>query len=108
MKIEAVETLRLGDHPKLLWFRIHTQGGLTGLGETYFGTGPVESDIHDRIAPIVLGQVASKIEALNLQMQPYTGFTGTGAEMRALSAVDVAIWDAAAKSASLPLADFLD
>ena len=107
MKIEAVETLRLGDHPNLLWVRVHVQGGLTGLGETYFGAGPVEMDIHERIAPIILGQEASNIEALNLQMRPYTGFTGTGAEMRALSAVDVALWDAAAKSVSLPLVDFL-
>ena len=107
MIVEAVETLRLGDHPNLLWVQIHIQGRLTGLGETYFGAGPVEADIHDRIAPLILGENASEIEALNLKMQPYTGFTGTGAEMRALSAVDVALWDAAAKSENLPLSDFL-
>ena len=26
-------------------------------------------------------------------MRPYVGFFGTGTEMRALSAIDVAIWD---------------
>ena len=107
MTIEAIETLRLGSHPNLLWVRLHTAEGATGLGETYFGAGPVEADIHDRIAPILLGQDASRIEYLNRTMQPYTGFTGTGAEVRALSAVDVALWDIAGKVANQPLSDLL-
>lgn len=107
MNITHIETLRLEDHPNLLWVRVHTADGLTGLGETYFGTGAVEADIHERIAPMVLGEDASRIEHLNRTMQPYVGFTGTGAEMRALSAVDVALWDVAAKAAGLPLCDFL-
>lgn len=107
MKIEAIETLRLGDHPNLLWVRVHSNEGLTGLGETYFGAGPSEVDIHDRIAPILLGQDASRIEFLNMKMQPYTGFTGSGAEVRALSAVDVALWDLAGKAAGKPLCDLL-
>lgn len=107
MKIEAVETLRLGDHPNLLWVRLHTDSGLTGLGETYFGVGPSETDVHDRIAPIILGQDARRIEYLNMKMQPYTGFTGSGAEMRALAAVDVALWDLAGKAANAPLCDLL-
>ncbi|WP_421983081.1 mandelate racemase/muconate lactonizing enzyme family protein [Roseibium sp.] len=107
MKIEAVETLRLAEHPNLLWVRIHTSDGLTGLGETYFGAGPCEADVHDRIAPIVLGQDARRIEFLNMKMQPYVGFTGTGAEIRAVAAVDVALWDLAAKSVNKPLVDLL-
>lgn len=107
MKIEAIETLRLGDHPNLLWVRVHTDEGLTGLGETYFGAGASEADVHDRIAPILLGQDARRIEFLNMKMQPYTGFTGSGAEVRALAAVDVALWDLAGKAAGRPLCDLL-
>lgn len=107
MKIIAVETLRLDNHPNLLWVRIHTSDGLTGLGETYFGAGPGEADVHDRIAPLILGQDASRIEFLNMTMQPYTGFTGSGAEVRALAAVDVALWDIAGKAAGMPLCDLL-
>jgi len=107
VKINAVETLRLTDHPNLLWVRIHTEDGLTGLGETYFGASTSEADVHDRIAPIILGQDARRIEYLNMKMQPYTGFTGSGAEVRALAAVDVALWDLLAKSANLPLCDLL-
>ena len=107
MKISAVETLRLTDHPNLLWVRVHADNGLTGLGETYFGASACEADIHDRIAPIILGEDARKIEYLNMRMQPYTGFTGSGVEVRALAAVDVALWDLMAKSANLPLCDAL-
>ena len=107
MKISAVETLRLTDHPNLLWVRVHADNGLTGLGETYFGASACEADIHDRVAPIILGEDARKIEYLNMRMQPYTGFTGSGVEVRALAAVDVALWDLMAKSANLPLCDAL-
>ncbi|MCP3972283.1 MAG: mandelate racemase/muconate lactonizing enzyme family protein [Rhodobacteraceae bacterium] len=107
MQIETIETLRLANHPNLLWVRLTTSDGLTGLGETYFGAGPCEADIHDRLAPLLLGQDASRIEFLNMRMQPYTGFTGTGAELRALSAVDVALWDLAGKAADKPLCDLL-
>lgn len=107
MRISAVETLRLTENPNLLWVRIHTDDGLTGLGETYFGAGPSEADIHDRIAPIILGEDASRIEFLNMKMQPYTGFSGSGAEVRALAAVDVALWDIAGKAANKPLCNLL-
>ncbi len=107
MKITALETLRLSEHPNLIWVRIHTDQGLTGLGETYFGTGAVEADLHDRIAPMILGQDARRIEFLNHKMTPYVGFTGTGAEIRALSAVDVALWDIAGKAAGVPICDLL-
>jgi len=40
-------------------------------------------------------------------MRPYAGFGSTGAEMRALSMVDVALWDLAAKSMECPLHDLL-
>jgi len=107
MKITAVETLRLAEHPNLLWILLHTDDGPTGLGETWFGAGAVEADIHDRIAPLVLGEEPARIEHLNRRMRPYVGFCGTGAEMRALSATDVALWDIAAKDAGKSLCDLL-
>ena len=46
MKITKIETVRLDRHPNLIWVRLHTDEGLTGLGETWFGAGLVEADIH--------------------------------------------------------------
>ena len=107
MKITCVETLRLKRHGNLIWVRLHTDEGVTGLGESWFGTTAIEADVHDRIAPTLLGADPSRIEDLNRRMRPYAGFCGTGAEMRAMSACDVALWDIAGKVAGLPLADLL-
>ena len=107
MIITNVETLRLKAHPNVLWVQLHTDSGLTGLGESWFGTAAVEADIHERIAPLIIGSNARRVEYLNTKMLPYTGFNGSGAEIRALSAVDVALWDLASKSVNLPLCEFL-
>ena len=107
MKITAVETLRLGEHANLLWVRVHTDQGMVGLGETWFGAAAVEADIHERIAALVLGEDPSRIEHLNRRMRPYAGFCGTGAEMRALSALDVALWDIAGKAQGRSICDLL-
>ena len=107
MKIAAVETLRRKRHATLIWVRLHTDEGVTGLGETWFGAAAIEADIHDRIAPALLGQDPSRIEYLHRKMRPYVGFQGTSAEIRALSAADVALWDIAGKRANKPLYDML-
>ncbi len=107
MKIVAVETLRIAARPNLIWVCLTTDEGITGLGETWFGSGPVEADVHDRIAPLLLGEDARGIEALNRKLRPYVGFFGSGAEMRACSAVDVALWDIAGKAAGKPIHDLL-
>lgn len=107
MRITAVETLGLDEMPNLLWVRVHGEDGLTGLGETFFGASSVICDIHDRIAPLLLGEEAGRITRLARRMQPYAGFSGTGVEQRALSAVEVALWDLAGKAAGLPLCDLL-
>lgn len=107
MKITAVETLRLDAHPNLLWVQLATDAGLTGLGETWFGADAVEADIHGRMAGDLLGADPARIQDLNRRLTPYTGFTGTGAEMRALSAVDVALWDLAGKAVGVALCDLL-
>jgi L-alanine-DL-glutamate epimerase-like enolase superfamily enzyme len=107
MKIRHIETIRAADRPSVLWVRVTTESGLTGLGETWFGAAAVEADIHDRIAPLLLGHDARRIGPLKHAMTPYVGFCGTGAEMRALSAIDVALWDIAGKAAGKPLCDVL-
>ena len=65
MIITKIETIRLELHPNLIWVRLYTDEGVTGLGETWFGTGPVEADIHERIAEKLLGEDPSRIEKLN-------------------------------------------
>ena len=43
MKITRLETVRLGRHPHMLWLRVHTDEGLTGLGETSYAPRAVSA-----------------------------------------------------------------
>ena len=56
MKIIRLETIRLGRHPDSLWLHIHTNDGLTGLGETSYAPRAVSALIHDQLAPLLLEQ----------------------------------------------------
>src|SRR5215204_1496574 len=103
MKITKIETVRLTSRPTLIWVRVHTDEGLIGLCESWFGCAAVDADIHERIAPALIGADASRIEALTRAARPYVGFCGTGAEIRAASAIDVALWDIVGQAAGKPL-----
>lgn len=104
MKISAFETIRLGEFPNLLWLHIHTDEGLVGLGETFFGPRAVESHIHETVAPLLLGKPALQMDRHGRTLQnQYLGFSGTGVEMRAASAVDIALWDLFGQAVGQPL-----
>ncbi len=93
MKVAAIETIRLEEFPNLLWVQVHSDQGLTGLGESYFGPGAVEAQIHDFVAPYLLGRDPRAVERHAPRLLGYVGKGGSGAEMRAASAVDIALWD---------------
>lgn len=106
-KITQIQTVRLKSLATVMWVRVHTDAGVVGLGESWFGCAAVEADLHERIAPLILGQDPSRIEALNRLMRPYVGGFGAGAEIRALSAVDVALWDIQGQRLGLPVFELL-
>jgi len=103
MKITGVETLHLGEFPNVLWVRIHTDEGLVGLGETYFGAKATAAFIHESAAPVLLGEDPFRIEALHRKLTPYVGFQAAGAEMRGISAIDVALWDILGQATDQPV-----
>lgn len=104
MIITALETLRLDGHANLVWLRIETESGLIGVGETFFHPGAVEAYLHQSVAPQIIGRDASEIGAINAMLvrQP-VGYASSGVEMRAASAVDMALWDVAGQQAGQPL-----
>jgi len=107
MKITAIETIRLGEFPNLLWVQVLTDEGLTGLGETFYGPAAAEGHVHGIIAPYLIGKDPRNIEAHQAHLTGYIGFTGASAEMRGRSAVDIALWDILGQSVGLPLCDLL-
>lgn len=107
MKITSFETVRIEEHPNILWVQVHTDEGITGLGETYFIIGPVETYIHDYVAPLLIGADPLKIDRISRDLVGYLGFRSTGAEVRGNSAVDIALWDIFGKSVDLPIVQLL-
>lgn len=107
MKIDTLETLRPAGQANLCFVRLHTDTGLTGLGETFYGAAAVEAYLHDQVAPELLGLADPSPEMLAHSLKPYVGYQGSGVETRASGAVDIALWDLLARSAGLPLVDML-
>lgn len=103
MKITQLETVRLGEFPNIIWVRLHTDEGLTGLGETFMGAEAVEAYLHEWVAPRVTGKDPLAIEARNKDIMGYLGWRGSGVETRGNSAVDIALWDIFGKAANMPV-----
>ncbi len=107
MKVTEIETVCLEEFPNLLWVHIKTDQALIGLGETFFGVDAVAAHIHEFIAPYLLGKNALEIERHSHRMTGYTGRGGSGAEMRATSAVDIALWDLWGQYSNQPIYQLL-
>lgn len=107
MKITKLETIRVAERPNLLWVEVHTDEGLIGLGETFFGAATVEAYIHEYIAPRVIGRDPLQIDLLASELVGYLGFRSSGAEVRGNSAFDIALWDIFGKATGQPIAQLL-
>lgn len=106
--VKRLRTLRIAERPNLIWVEIETEDGLVGLGESFRGAQAVEAVIHEQVAPALLGKDARRIEAISRQlMTPYIGFHSASAEVRAASAVDIALWDLAGQRQGIPVHEAL-
>ena len=103
MKITAVETILVEEFPNLTWVQVHTDDGLVGLGETFFGAPAVAAQVHNFIAPYLIGKDPLQIERHHAKLLPYAGRGGSGVEMRAASAIDVALWDIFGQAINQPI-----
>jgi L-alanine-DL-glutamate epimerase-like enolase superfamily enzyme len=107
-KITCLRTIRIAERPNLIWVEIETDEGLTGLGESFRGAQAVEAVLHEQVAPWLLGRDARRIEAVSRQLlTPYLGFHSASAEVRAASAVDIALWDLAGQRHGVPVHEAL-
>jgi len=110
MRITKVETIANHNVTEVhaggvgwLWVRIHTDTGIYGIGETFPGPASEKAVILHDYAPVLLGRDPRDIERIWLDLLTHIQYRGwAGAEMRALSAIDVALWDLLGKSVGLP------
>lgn len=97
--------LHLRDIDTLL-VRVETDAGITGWGEA-FGFNLVRTTrqaLTELIAPVCQGEAAGDIAGLVRRLQRrFHNFGRNGAVTFALSGLDIALWDIAAKAAGKPL-----
>lgn len=108
MRITAIESLQWAEFPRLLDVRVHTDEGLIGLGETVDKVEASKGALHGVLAPLLLGQDPLDIEGVwrfALDNIMYHGWAG--AELRALSAVEIALWDILGQKYGLPVYQLL-
>ncbi len=91
--------------------KVRADDGVEGLGFCYAGNragGLVAQAVRELFAPLLLGQDPYRVEGLWHEMYQEALLHGrTGSVMRALSALDVALWDRNARAAGLPLHRYL-
>ena len=102
--IISIRTIRWSAQPNCLWVQVHTESGSVGLGETFYYPSAVESIIHDMAWPLLQGRDAGQITRHARDLFACANFSGfAGAEMRAFSALDLALWDALGKATHRPV-----
>ena len=90
--------------------RIQTEDGLVGWGEAFAFKGgeALIEVINKMLKPALLGADASDVEGINHRLQLENHLWGRyGLTMFAISSVDIALWDLAAKRAHKPLYELL-
>jgi L-alanine-DL-glutamate epimerase-like enolase superfamily enzyme len=107
VKISQIDTLRLGEFPNILFVEVHTDTGLTGLGETFLGAAAVEAYVHETAAPYLVGTDPGCIERHARRLSGSLGQASPGVERRGNSALDIALWDIAGQAAGMPLSQLL-
>ncbi|MBA31102.1 MAG: dehydratase [Chloroflexi bacterium] len=108
MKIKSIETIQVKEFPLIIWVQINTDNGITGLGETYFAPNAVAEIIHNVLSPLLVNKNPLNIESHWRNMFDMTNAFGyAGAEARAISAIDIALWDISAQFAEQPIYNLL-
>ncbi len=83
--------------------KIDTDAGVSGIGETY-PRNAVEAEVVHSIAPLLIGCDPRDIERIWADLYRAFDFqVAGGAEMRVLSAVNLALWDLLGKSLNAPV-----
>ena len=106
---EVLSDAKHGDHThfELVTVTIRTDEGHEGTGYTYTGGKggqAIKAMVEHDLAPFLIGQEASAVEALYDAMQWHIHYVGRGGIASfAISAVDIALWDIRCKAAGQPL-----
>jgi len=100
--ITRIESVRFAEVP-WMWVRLHTDRGLVGTGETYTRDNAQEGALAD-FADQLLGRDAWHVERIWNDMYRQAAYNVTGgAEMRIISAVNIALYDILGQALDVPV-----
>lgn len=97
-------------HLDIALLRLETTDGVVGWGDgfAYACLSATAASLNDMVLPLVVGQTITDIPAFNRQLQQMLHLQGRyGITTFAISAVDMALWDIAAKQKDMSLAALL-
>lgn len=123
MKIRNVESIPLkvpykhcapnigdpkADLMRMVLLRVETEDGLVGWGESFASSPALQRAMvalhEDALAPAAIGRASGDIGTIVHDIQMQLAFYGrNGLIMNAIAALDIALWDIAAKRAGQPL-----
>jgi galactonate dehydratase len=109
MKIVDFKTYRVGNPWKQwLFVKVETDEGIEGIGEGTLGhfTATVETAIHE-MKPFILGLDVFQIEEMQLHLHRDIFAAGAQIKMAAMSAMEIACWDAIGKALKQPIYNLL-
>ena len=102
LKITKVEAVRF-KRGHWTWVRLHTDQGIVGLGETYPMTDTQVGALKD-LSRRIIGRDAKNIERIWRDLYGYASYHVTGgAEMRIISAINIAQFDLLGKALGVPI-----
>jgi L-alanine-DL-glutamate epimerase-like enolase superfamily enzyme len=109
VKITAIDTIQLDEYPHLIFVQISTDEGFTGVSDTYYATDAIASFVHQTASPVLLGEDPFQVERHwdKLYTHHMVRGAGIGMEMRALSAIDTAMWDIRGQALGVPIYQLL-
>jgi mannonate dehydratase len=109
MRITAARVITTCPGRNFVTLKIEVEGSLTGIGDATLNGRElsVVSYLEDHVIPALIGKDARRIEDIWQFLYRGAYWRRGPVTMRAIAAVDVALWDIKAKAANMPLYDLL-
>ncbi|HOU02295.1 MAG TPA: mandelate racemase/muconate lactonizing enzyme family protein [Bacteroidales bacterium] len=106
MKIKKIDVVR--DHKfqgrslQQMWVRLYTDNGIVGVGETYWNTNAQVGVLRDK-KNMILGHDAIEMTTFMDDIRNDSWGGSSGADMKIISAINMAQWDILGKAANMPV-----
>ncbi|HLN21807.1 MAG TPA: mandelate racemase/muconate lactonizing enzyme family protein [Bacteroidales bacterium] len=106
MKIKKIDVVRdqkyQGRSLQQMWVRLYTDNGIVGVGETYWNTEAQVGVLKDK-KDMILGHDAIEMTTFMDDFRNNSWGGSSGADMKIISALNMAQWDILGKAANMPV-----